>query len=689
MTLSVIAVPALAALVLAAAVWIARLRGLLGQRTRELQSGKEALAASENRFRTIIDAEPECVKLVGLDCRLIEMNPAGLAMIEVEDLEQVRGQDLRRVIISPEHRVAYDQLSKKVFEGQSGKLVFEIEGMRGTRRWLESHAVPLKDSHGAVTALLAVTRDITRARQAQEALTASEKQYRDLVETSDDLIWSVDIAGRWTFVNRKAAMGIFGYEPAEMLGRPFYDFMTPERARKDLQTFAQVKSGEPRFHYETEMIRKDGMPVALSFNAIVLLDAKGGMAGATGTATDITARKRLEEQFRQSQKMEAIGKLAGGVAHDFNNLLTAIFGHCDVLLGGAELPAGARDGLHEIRGAAQRAASLTQQLLAFSRKQVLSPRVLDLNVVVGNLEKMLRRLIGEHIELVTTLGPDLWRVKADPGQIEQVLLNLAVNSRDAMSQGGRLTIDTSNVTVGSGGRGAPYDLPAGRYALLTVRDTGCGIDDSVKARVFEPFFTTKQLGQGTGLGLATVYGIVKQSNGHILLASEPDRGTEFTIYLPRCEEDALVRDSVEKVSPPRGGGELVLVVEDEASVRSLVSQVLRGQGYAVVEAQDGRAALATCAELTDPLQLVITDIIMPVMGGRELLQSISSIYPEARIILMSGYTDDLLLQRDVLTSGARFLQKPFSPGELLSAVREALTDGEKVRVERATGADAS
>jgi CheY-like chemotaxis protein len=345
--------------------------------------------------------------------------------------------------------------------------------------------------------------------------------------------------------------------------------------------------------------------------------------------------------------------------------------------------------VREIRGAAQRAAALTQQLLAFSRKQVLSPRVLDLNVVVGNLEKMLRRLIGEHIELATTLGPDLWRVKADPGQIEQVLLNLAVNSRDAMPRGGRLTIDTSNQTIGVGGRAAPGDVPPGHYVLLTVRDTGCGIDEEVKARVFEPFFTTKELGQGTGLGLATVYGIVKQSNGHIHLASTAGRGTEFSIYLPVSADAAVVRDSTDKVPVQRGGGEMVLVVEDEDSVRSLVSQVLKSQGYQVASARDGREALAVFERLDNPLQLLVTDIVMPNMGGRELMHNVRRIYPEARIILMSGYTDDLLVHQDVQTANACFLQKPFSPAELLAKVRDALGGEAASRVARAAmGTDA-
>ncbi len=385
----------------------------------------------------------------------------------------------------------------------------------------------------------------------------------------------------------------------------------------------------------------------------------------------IAEREKLEGQLVQSQKMEAVGRLAGGIAHDFNNLLTVIIAHCEMILGEADLQPTLRADLEVIRQAGASAAALTRQLLAFSRKQVLQPRVLDLTALVGNMNRMLTRLIGEDVELVTRLGDGLWRVRADPGQMEQVVMNLAVNSRDAMPDGGRLTIETANVVLDDSYVGRHPDVRPGQYVLLQVGDTGKGMDAETLARVFEPFFTTKGR-KGTGLGLSTVYGIVKQSGGHLSAQSEPGRGTTFQIYLPR-EESLQEREAVPvpvPVSEPHG--ETILVAEDSDGVRRLVRQVLTRCGYSVLEARNGEEALSVAERHPGPIRLTVTDVVMPGMGGRLMADRLKSARPEMRVLFMSGYTEDAIVTKGVLQGGIDFLAKPFTPFALEQKVKEIL-----------------
>jgi len=405
-----------------------------------------------------------------------------------------------------------------------------------------------------------------------------------------------------------------------------------------------------------------------------LQDADGTIHGVIGVALDVTERERLTDQLRQSQKMQAVGELAGGVAHDFNNLLMVVKGHAQILLDRIPDPSPLRLSAEQVEKAADRAAALTRQLLAFSRKQVLQPRVLDMNDVVAGMIKMFSRVIGENIEMAFIPGGKLGRVRADPGQIEQVLLNLVVNARDAMPTGGRLTIETSNVELDGAYAATHTSLEPGHYVMLTVTDTGCGMDAATQARIFEPFFTTKGPGKGTGLGLATVYGVVKQSGGYVYVYSEVNRGTTFKIYLPQVadELDKLAPDSNRKRSVR--GSETILFVEDEASVRELVRDYLVGAGYCVLEATDGTQALKVAAAHPGPVHILITDVVMPHLSGPELATKLGAERPNLKVLFISGYTDDTVFRHGVLEGGVAFLQKPFNLKALSQKIREVLTD---------------
>ncbi|MGH7163128.1 MAG: ATP-binding protein, partial [Planctomycetota bacterium] len=457
---------------------------------------------------------------------------------------------------------------------------------------------------------------------------------------------------------------------------------------------ADLRRARDRARSETAM--REGLRAALAFpiafgastqGAVELYTAETSepddellhLLGAIGSQIgQYLERKRVEEetrrreqQLRQSQKMEAIGQLAGGVAHDFNNLLTVMMGHGDAALHQLRDGDPLRANLAEIRKAAERATALTRQLLAFSRKQVLTPKVFTLNLVVTDLEKMLRRLIGENIELVARLDPELGRVRADVGQIEQVLMNLVVNARDAMPNGGRLTIETRNATLDAVAVARMPGAKAGDHVLLSVSDTGVGMDKSVMARLFEPFFTTKEHGKGTGLGLATVYGIVKQSGGWIGAESEPGKGSTFSVYLPIVIAPAttIVRPAAR---PASRGHETILLVEDEAGVRALVTQILRGGGYTVLDASEGGEALLICERHRTLIDLMVTDVIMPRMSGRELAERLAPLRPAMKTLYLSGHTDDVVLREGLLKDRMDFLHKPFTADDLLAKVREVL-----------------
>jgi two-component system, cell cycle sensor histidine kinase and response regulator CckA len=456
-----------------------------------------------------------------------------------------------------------------------------------------------------------------------------------------------------------------------MIGHSIVILHPPEQHEEYLAMMARAKKGEPVAAFGTVRRRKDGTLIDVSLSAAAIEVQPGHVTGTTKISHDISKIKRLEEQFRQAQKMEAVGRLAGGVAHDFNNLLTVINGYGEMVMN--RLPAGdpARDMLRQVVAAGDRAAGLTRQLLAFSRKSIIEPRILDLKVVVADVDKMLRRLIGEDIEMAVVSDPEVGAVTADAGQIEQVIVNLVVNAGDAMPKGGRLTIEVRDAVLDETYARDHPDAQAGRYVLLAVSDTGCGIDEPTMARIFEPFFTTKGE-RGTGLGLATVHGIVKQSGGHVAVYSEVGRGTTFKVYLPHMEQrPTSAKPHLQPEVLPRGS-ETVLFVEDEAGVRALSRHVLQECGYTVLEARDGVEAVRIAVQHQGRIDLLVTDVVMPRLGGREVAEQLATTHPGAKVLFLSGYTDDAVVRHGILQAQVAFLQKPFRPASLVMKVREVL-----------------
>ncbi|HET8575758.1 MAG TPA: GAF domain-containing protein [Methylomirabilota bacterium] len=499
---------------------------------------------------------------------------------------------------------------------------------------------------------------------------------QSIAENSADAIVTTDEEGRVTYFS-PGAEEIFGYTADTVKGRPVAEFYDGgrEQARdvmSRLRRDGRIRNHELVFH------RGDGRSVAVSASLSLLRDATGTIVGTVGILKDVTERRELEQQLRQSQKMDAIGQLAGGIAHDFNNLLTVITGRAQMMLARLRPDEPLHREVKLVRSTAERAATLTRQLLAFSRKQVLKPQVLDLNTIVEGMEPMLRRLLGEDIELAAVPDRALGRTKADPGQIEQVIVNLAVNARDAMPSGGKLTIETATVELDGAYAARHVSVPPGRYVMLAVSDTGIGMDEATRARVFEPFFTTKEPGKGTGLGLATVYGIVQQSGGSVHLYSEPGHGTTFKIYLPLVEED-LTEVEAPSQTEIAGGNETILLVEDEAEVRSLSRDILNTLGYRVLEASDPEEAMLIAERHPGPIELVLTDVVMPKMSGRALVERLAPARPETRALYTSGYTDEAIVHHGVLASGTLFIEKPFTPDGLARKVREALSRAPTIR----------
>jgi two-component system cell cycle sensor histidine kinase/response regulator CckA len=640
------------------------------QAAQERARAENELRVSEQRFRSLIENASGVVAIVDASANIIYTSPAmeritgykpddvrgisGFELVHPTDLEYAR-KVLTQTLENPDRTVSAEL---RVRHKQGGWRVLDCR----VRNLLTSPAV---------CGIVVNAQDITDRRKSEEALRASEERYRSIIETATEGVVIRDETDHITFVNQRMA-DILGYTAEELTGKHILSVVF-ENDHDEVHAGLRRGRAGARQTGDYRARRKDGSEVWGIVSSRPLYDGDGGYAGALTMFLDITARKQLEDQLRHSQKMEAIGRLAGGIAHDFNNLLTAIRGNAELLLGDMAMDHPLRADLEEINRAAERASSLTRQLLAFSRRQILQPRILDIDGVVSELERLIRRLIGEDIELVTHRNSGGARVRADRGQLEQVLMNLAVNARDAMPSGGTLRIETSAAVLDDAYVELHPGATPGHYARLSVADTGVGMDARTLSHVFEPFFTTKGVGEGTGLGLATVYGIVKQSGGHIAVQSEVNGGSRFEIYLPTVSDAAEPVRETTPATRDDGKGQTVLLAEDEDAVRALAVRILRKHGYHVLEARDGMEALRVSDNYSGFIHVLLTDVVMPRMGGRELVERLLPHRPGLRVLYVSGYTDDALVHYGIVTDNSTwFLEKPFTPAALAQKLREVI-----------------
>lgn len=633
--------------------------------------GEEALRESEARKGAILESALDCIITFDHEGRITEFNPAAERAFGYSRADAL-GREMVELIIPESLRESHRRGMALYNATTSGPTVgrrIELIAMRADGEEFPVEMAISRINVNGRPMFTAYIRDITERKHA-ERLTS---ELASVVEFSNDAIIGKTIEG--IVVNWNAgAERIYGYPAEEVIGRHIYMLVPPDRMDEFGQALAAVRRGESLLNFETVQMRKDGRRIWISITESPIRDEGGKITGISCISRDITENKRLEEQFLQSQKMEAVGHLAGGVAHDFNNILTAILGYSDLLLAQMNPSNPMYKSLTEIRRAGEFAASLTHQLLAFSRRQSLQLKILDVNEVVTNIEKMLKRLIGEDIHVMTVLDSSIQKVKADPGQLEQVLLNLAVNARDAMPKGGVITIQTSNVKFPVDDIHHANELPAGEYVRLMISDTGSGMTDEVKKHLFEPFFTTKEQSKGTGLGLATCYGIIKQCGGHIAVDSTIGQGTTFLIDFPRAEigeENIAGKNSLKEL--PRGS-ETVLIVEDEVSVRSLAAHILRRLGYNVLEAEDAdNAREVVKSHEMGRIDLLLADVVLPNSGsGKEIADWIEELHMETKVLFTSGYVEESVFRQHGLEPGVAFLQKPFTPADLARRVREVI-----------------
>ena len=581
------------------------------------------------------------------------------------------------------HREGFAQAPKTRRMGAD----LDLYGRRrnGSEFPVEISLSPVSSEKG--TLVLSAIRDMSERRRLDEELRhASEELHRrtaeqlgeyrsrlaSIIDSSEDAILSKDMNGVITSWNRGAER-IYGYTAQEMVGKNISLLVPGDRPNEIKDILAKIAKGEVIEHHESVRVTKDGRHLNVSISVSPLRDATGAIAGASAIARDVTAQKRAEGQLRQAQKMEAVGRLAGGVAHDFNNILGIINACTEFLRDRIDPAAEASVYIENIKTATERGTSLTRQLLAFSRTSAIQPCVLDLNERLRDISKLIRPLLGEDIETVIASKSSSAVVEADPGQIDQIVVNLAVNARDAMPRGGKFILETSVVNFDEAFAQQHQPLAAGKYVVLAVSDTGSGMDEATVARIFEPFFTTKEVGKGTGLGMATVYGIVKQSGGHILVYSEPGHGTTFKIYFPNAEHKIGIRAKAEAeaVGPKRQGFK-ILLVEDDEIMRGLTRQLLQEHGYTVFEAEDGKAALEWVQSHSEPIDLLLTDVIMRRMNGPELVERLSASHPKLKVVYMSGYTGKLIAEREVLKPGIPLIEKPFTRTALLHTIHAVL-----------------
>jgi PAS domain S-box-containing protein len=635
-----------------------------------------SLRESEAKFRAIFENSLEAIG-VSKSGKHHFVNAAYLRLFGYERPEELLGRPIGD-IIAPADRGRVSDIVRRRVLGETVPVNYESRGVRrdGGEFDLDIHASTYSENGEVHT--VAMLRDITGRKREQEARVRAAIEREQVLDRAQVQLEHLPIAcivldGEFRVSSwNRAAERLFGWLREEAVGRhPFDLYVPPERRATVDELFERLGAGEVAVGDEGEGRTKDGGEVACRWINTPVHASDGAFIGAMAMAWDVTEQRQLEDQLRQAQKMEAVGQLAGGVAHDFNNLLTVITGYGQMLLEHQSLGGPQRRSAEQILKAAGRAAALTRQLLAFSRRQVLQPKVLDLNAVVTELEKLMRPLIGEDIAVALTLASTLGRVRADPGQFEQVIMNLAVNARDAMPQGGTLTIETANVDFAAEAT-HPREPGPGHWVMLAVRDTGCGMDQATLKHLFEPFFTTKEPGKGTGLGLATVYGIVKQSGGNVLVYSEPGKGASFEIYLPRIDAVADGAPGPADGIAENAGDETVLLVEDDPDVLELARSTLGRGGYRVLAARDGESAIALATSHAGDIDLALCDVIMPGMSGRDVVDRLRSQRPDLRAMFMSGYADKAIVTRGVLAPGVVLIEKPFSAHALLRKVREVL-----------------
>jgi PAS domain S-box-containing protein len=647
-----------------------RFAGSLGMVTdiTEQHRLEEARRLTEERFSLVFRASPIPISITTAAGDFLEVNDrfAELSGYPGEDLVGRNARDLGFWAEPAARQRLIDALSR---EGRARDFEATFRRKSGETRdvLLSVESIALRDVAEPVRVFMFT--DVTERRRAAELLRESEGRYRALFDESALPMWLFDEETLAIAEVNEAAVLHYGYSREEFLSKTVREIWHPDQEAEAIALLDA--SSEKSRSAVLRHVKKGGanITVEVFWRAVQI----AGRRYRLSVIRDITAQQELEERFRQSQKMEAVGRLAGGVAHDFNNLLTVIFGYSDVLLQRLK-PGPLHEAMQEIRRASERAAALTRQLLAFSRKQTLVPEVLDMGDVVSGMSTMVERLIGEDVKVSVVVSPGLGRVKADRGQLEQVVMNLAVNARDAMPKGGSLTFELQNVELDDTYTATHAEVEPGPYVLLAISDTGTGMDAETQKRIFEPFFTTKEAGKGTGLGLSTVHGIVLQSGGSIDVYSEPGRGATFKVYLPRFAGDAAVRRPVSGVHPALPtGSETVLVVEDEAAIRQLTKLILQKAGYTVLLAESPVAAERIAGSHRGPIHLLLTDVVMPGMRGPELTERLLRLRPDLRVLYMSGYTDDAIAHHGFLDAGTEFLQKPFTPNVLLRKVREMLT----------------
>lgn len=633
----------------------------LQKELRRRRRSEKALRQSRRWFRGILTHAGDAIFVHEIDGQFIEVNAAACATLGYTR-EELIGMNIREVVTSRAGRTVPDY-RERLARGEN----VTVEGVHrrkdGSTFPVEVRLALLE--RGGREVMLAIARDVTDRVEALAALKANEERFRALIENTADAIAVLDESGNFMY-HSPSSRWILGYEPEELVGRDARELVHPEERELMGQKLAALRDGESG-HTEEAAFRvrhKDGSWLMTESIAMNRLD-EPAVRGIVLNYRDVTDRRRLEDQFRQAQKLEAVGRLAGGIAHDFNNILTAIQGVTQIRLEAAAGDRAAEEDLREVLTSADRAAALTRQLLAFSRKQILQPEILPLHVVVREIEGMLRRLIGADIDIRVTAEP-IW-VNADRGQLEQVILNLVVNARDAMPRGGLIEITTAAADCPD-----RASLPDGRYAVLTVRDTGTGIPPEILDRIFEPFFTTKEVGRGTGLGLATVYGIVRQSGGDVVVESQPGSGSRFSVVLPLSESrpDAIAEGTVD--APLRHQGETVLLVEDDDALRRLCERILRKHDYQVLAAADGAEAVRICRRAGDSLDVIVTDVVLPDSSGIDLAVQLRQLCTDTPVLFMSGYMGDSLVEESGFEADDGFLQKPFTPAEFAASVARAL-----------------